>query len=127
MKIDEEVRKELVWNFKDLFRDVKRIFDEYIELLKKAETVEEIMKLKQEFLMNYLELTPLTSEYCYFCLANMESDATLICKNCLYAIHHKKCNEKDSDWSKIHTELAELIKLIEDLYYKGERYYDHIE
>ena len=126
MKVDEEVRKELVANLKGYVERLAESLNEYIEKIKKAETVEEIMKIKQNLLLFYLGMTPLTTEHCYFCIAAKGKNGYPNCKKCLYAVHHGECGYQNSDWSKIMRRILEVMDFIRDFYYKGERY-DHVE
>ena len=117
MKVDEETRTELIENFEKWLRGVNTDMNYYIEKIKEAETVEEIMKLKKNLLLEYLYNAPLDSTTCYFCIYNNE-----FCEFCSYAKTHGFCGDSDSDYRKIKSAFRKLVELIDKKYYSGEKY-----
>jgi len=116
MIINEEIRKELIENVNKNFKNITSLYMNFIYNLENAETVEDIVKFKQSFLVDYLHSIPLKANYCYFCLENP------YCVACVYAKYHKNCNYGDSDWKKINDMRCDLMTKIDSEYYRGEEY-----
>ena len=87
-----------------------------VDKLEAAETVEEIMELKKQILITWLEFLPLVPCACYFC--NLHA----LCDSCEYAEFHGPCTDYDSDFGVIEYALEKLMDVISDRYYKGEQY-----
>jgi hypothetical protein len=93
------------------------IINDFIYSLSKIESVEEEIKSKKHFMINYLRHVPLRGNYCYFCLENY-----YYCVACPYAKHHNNCNHENSDWRSIDKTLIDLVDKINTEYYRGEKY-----
>ena len=117
MKADAMLKEKLVKNLREWLEKVNEKMNYYIEKIKEAETVEEIMKLKKNLLLEYLYNAPLDSTTCYFCIYNNE-----FCEFCSYAKTHGFCGDSDSDYRKIKSAFRKLVELIDKKYYSGEKY-----
>jgi len=117
MKVDEEVRRQLIENLKIWLKRLNRIVKSLVKDMEEAETVEEIMALKRELLLRYICLIPISASYCYFCIKH-----DLECNKCEYAKHHGICTYAESDYAKIIDKAKELELTVAELYYKGEKY-----
>ncbi|RLE48715.1 MAG: hypothetical protein DRJ18_01445 [Candidatus Methanomethylicota archaeon] len=125
MRVDEEIRQELIKNLKDRLALFNNFNTRIIRRMAKVQSVEKLMKLKKELLLWWIRFIPLGLGHCYFCLKDKlnESYSSLRCSNCEYARIHGKCTEDSSDYMKIVKTLERLEKKIEKLYFKrGERY-----
>jgi len=123
MKIDEEVRKELIHNLEYWWKEeFNVIIKNLIDQLKKAKTVEEIIQIEQKLLVHFIDLIPLRGYHNYFCIAQELGKIPDNCNDCPYAKVHKPCTIKGSDFDKIFTTSRKLLRNIERLYYKGEKY-----
>jgi len=125
MRVNEEIRKELIKNLKERLCFFNNFMASIIRRMAKVESVEKLMKLKKEMLLWWIRLIPLGRSHCYFCLKAERSEyyPMELCPDCEYAKIHGNCTEDDSDYSKIEKALALLEKRIEKLYVKrGERY-----
>ena len=119
VKVDEEVRKELVENLREWLRWLSRGLEEYMEEIGRAETVEEIMSAKKDLLVFYFNNAPMYSGECYFCILHAGEE---YCDECEYAKYHGRCDDDGSDWQRIRGKVMELVRLVDENYYKGERY-----
>ena len=102
---------------------LKRIFDRYVRQLNLARSVEGIMRAKQRFLVDLSCALPTDSGDCYFCVLQKNS-----CWGCEYSGHHGKCMDNNlSDFSKLRIAKQELINVLRNAYYKGEKYKEVID
>ena len=119
MKIDNEIRDELMSNMRLREFEYRESFARFYRKAKQAETVEEIMEYKQELLMELVQNLPLTVDTCYFCLLHNFEDDVHACNKCEYKKFHGKCTEDESDFSSIMNKVHELAQEIDGKYYKG--------
>lgn len=120
MKVDEKIREKLIQAFQITKNNISCIMDRYYEVLRNAETVEELMEAKRVMLKAFMKEMPLTRDDCYFCIFKREYNIH-DCEKCEYAKYHGACCWEESDWKRIvksHNELRYAI----DNYYKGEKY-----
>jgi len=117
MEIDEEALKELIDNLEDWLDEFNAKMKGIIDNMRKAKSVEEVMKLKKEMLLKILDMMPLSASYCYFCILHFED-----CSECIYSDYHGSCIDLASDYVKIMDKKRELWRMIDELYYKGEKY-----
>lgn len=123
MKVDESVREELVENLEDWFECLYREIMKYLRKIKEAESVEDIMFLKRDMLLHYVKSMPVGIEQCYFCLLHWLDDCEPCeCGVCEYGVVHGVCDTPDSDYREIYMLWNELMKAIEEKYYRGESY-----
>ena len=117
LELDEEIIDFLVYNAKSISNKILLLFDFVIGEIKKAKSVEWIMKIKKQLLLDLVNYLPLGTNSCYFCLLHSN------CISCEYAKHHKICTEKNSDYKKIRNAQDNLYNTIKDNYYRdGEKY-----
>ena len=90
-----------------------------LEQIKEADTVEEIMSLKRELLLEHLRAMPLGPRHCYFCLVYEDE-----CDLCPYSKHHGRCGLPGSDYREIFDTYEALRDLIKTKYYNHEVYED---
>jgi len=125
MRVNEEIRKELIKNLRIRLQSFTRRMNRIIGRMTRVQSVEKLMKLKKEMLLEWLQLIPLERYFCYFCIKdNLERESIDdMCKKCEYAKIHGVCTEDDSDFYKIEKVLTILEKKINKLYVRrGERY-----
>ena len=121
MKVDKIVVDRLVENLKRNRDNIFDIYTSYIEDIEDAGSVEEIMKVKQDLLVELVDKLPLFNAVCYFCL--LQSRLGLMnCEKCMYGKIHGICMNKNSDYGKIIDMKDRFIDVISSLYYKGEKY-----
>lgn len=129
MKINEQVRNRLIKELKEQFGHHERQVYDLIEMLKTVQTVEEIMKIKKVLLLNYIELLPIGTYECYFCLLQMHerlpSPGKSLCESCQYGKHHGLCiDNPNSQYNKMIIDRDNLINCINN-YYNDELYEDN--
>ena len=117
MKANKQVQAELIRNLDRWFSDFQKSIDYFLEQIKKADTVEEIMQVKKDMLINMVNYIPSGRLYCYFCIENDDD-----CSKCQYGKLHGKCGA-NSDYHKIGHDLSKLKDALKN-YYKGEQYDD---
>ena len=121
MKAKREIVDELVNNIRFKFASFSDQLGYYLKRLGDAETVEEVMMLKQAILKAWVASIPLNGDTCYFCIERRKS-LTADCGACPYAKHHGLCNDRKSSWHRINSLKWRLHDLIDDEYYGGEVY-----
>lgn len=117
MEANKEITKIIVSNIQHKLNCLEQDVKENLQKMKKAETVEEVMEIKQQILLNWLSWVPLDGGECYFCL-----ETKLKCAECGYAKVHGRCAEKNSDYAEISDALWTLRREILSKYYVGEKY-----
>ena len=123
MKHDPKLKEKLIVNIKERKQEYIDNFDLYVKRLGSAKSVEDIMIMKRDFLVNLTCLLPADSSDCYFCLANaIKSDPYVDCDSCEYAKTHGVCHNPTSDWMKQNRAKYRFVSVIRSKYYKGEKY-----
>ena len=141
MKVDKDVVDALIVGLENALWDLQKDVEFYIKKIREAETVEDIMHLKKQLLVDWLRDMPLGADECYFCEL-----LSMICKECPYAEHHGECCSPDwedeelyaeykyslrevvdkfvdlSDWRLIKGLVEVLTSVIKEKYYYGEEY-----
>lgn len=121
LKADKKIVNEIIENLRSKVSDFNHRIEYYLKRLEKAETVEEVMEIKQQILALWVFYIPLRGDTCYFCI-KCRDVLDVNCDSCEYAKHHGNCAEKDSSWRKINSLRWKLHDLINEEYYKGESY-----
>jgi len=123
MKINKKILQELIKEVKGRQSEAKKIYMDYLVSLKKAKSVEEIVKAKQIFMIGLINNLPIIKEDDYFCLLNYDNAFDQICFDCPYGKKHGNCFSPGSDYDV----MGELIislrhQVIHKFYNKGEKY-----
>jgi len=120
MKVNKAIQEWLVENLTDwldrLYDDMKH----WVNKIKEAETVEDIMRYKKDMLVDYVNSMPIRSNDCYFCLLYQGDDCEEV--PCEYGVVHGFCNNDGSDYEEIRKLRNKLRREIEEKYYRGESY-----
>ena len=123
MKVDEEIKKELVKNLKEWQKELNYHIDFCIEGIKNSKTVEDIMRYKRNLLYMCVRELPLQATTCYFCLLHRDKKTEdLNCEDCEYGKLHGICFEPDSDYQSILKIRNQLRCEIEFLYFNNDKY-----
>lgn len=141
MKIKKDIMADVIKQFEGTKDLTNRRYNAFIASLKRAETVEEVMKLKRDFLSALIMSIPMTADTCYFCWLH-DND----CYACEYMRKHGKCASSswvdvlsdysnidevfgdDSDfkskssWDKIRDARNFFEAIVLNEYYRGEKY-----
>ena len=121
MKANKKVKEKLVKNLIDFQERLNKNISFYIDKIKEAESVEDIMSYKKELLKTIINNIPFGHNHCYFCIAK-DFEIFDMCLFCPYAYFHKDCLSEHSDYTKIKNAQDKLLFCIEQLYYKNENY-----
>ena len=121
MQVNEEIRKELVKNFRRWLGVLFNRMYFYIEQIEKAKTVEDVMRYKKELLYAYVRDMPLTADLCYFCLLYEDKELQK-CDDCEYGKIHGICFDSDSDYQKVLKKRSELLNEIDFSYFNDDKY-----
>ena len=119
MKVNEDIKRRLVENLESWKEMIDDTINMYINEIKNIGTVEELMRIKRDLLIDFVYKIPLSRDYCYFCLADMAYDKS--CGECEYARYHGQCSSDQSTYSNIEKAAHKLIAELER-YYSGEMY-----
>ena len=122
MKLNQEIKRQLISSIEKNKDEYNNIFDNYTKRLKSARNVEQIMIAKQRLLLSIIGNIPLGTSNCYFCLRHSPRLGFNGCRNCQWGEAHGKCLNCGSDYVAIQNARTALIRLITDLYYRGEKY-----
>ena len=117
MRIDKKIRMKLISSMLDLKLVYAKQIDNSIIEIEEAEQVEDIMSEKQWLLKKLVLISPLESQYCYFCVLGEG------CYGCKYAKVHRRCLDEDSDFQKICDARKAYLDAIDEYYYKDEEVY----
>ena len=121
-KIKQKPEKYIVENIKEGLRNwfyaIEDIKDKYEEGFEKAETINELMQLKKELLINILEELPLNPTTCYFCIKNHYNYQSTICKTCEYGKEYGICAKANSSYDRIIHVHQHLIETIDTKYWR---------
>jgi len=117
MEANEKIKTDLILNLKSRFSRLEEWILLYLNQMKQAATVEEIMQIKREMLLAWLEYLPLRPENCYFCIEHSKDK----CTGCRYKDFHGKCTEPDSHYAKIIEARRQLESEVKN-YYLDETY-----
>jgi len=116
MKVNKKVRREVC---RAIRKNVSLLVEKTEKLLtnmENADTVETLMQLKRDLLSVWLRTLPIDIEHCYFCVVH-----NLLCDKCEYARYHGRCEDYDSDYTKLKHIWDATIDCVGS-YYKGEKY-----
>lgn len=123
MEINKKVLRELTKEVKRRLCIGKESYANYIVALKNAVSVEELMKAKQDFMLDLINNLPIIKEDDYFCLLDYDNARDLTCFNCPYAKKHGNCHTPRSDYDVMCELISELrAQVIHKFYKKGEKY-----
>ena len=94
--------------------EVVATFDKWVTAMKRAKTVNGVMKAKKELLVGVIENLPLYADACYFCMLNEG------CSDCEYTKEHGFCGDDEASFTVIATAWENLQDLIVETYWKEE-------
>jgi len=121
MEVDNDVREKMIENIYGELQLLQKSVKTLVERMKKATSVEEIVSLKQEMLLRWLDSMPLGRSTCYFCIKTPVEDR---CGDCEYGKIHGKCTDIHSDYRKIIIAYNTLWRLVEKSYVKENEWYE---
>lgn len=120
MKADEKIKEKVIEALQLRHENTTLNFNRLIKCMEKADTVEEIMRLKGKILNNYLDL-PLSPLTCYFCVEPQSRTGFLdfreVCPTCQYGLQHGRCGMSNSDYDIILKLRAKLVEAIKKAFY----------
>ena len=117
MKINKKVHENLINNLTNKMEDLITLIRDDLIVIEKAKSVEEIMRGKQQLMLELTIGLPVSTRDCYFCLLH-----EMKCHKCEYGKMHGSCTRDEiSDWGKLEISKQYLEKNIYN-YYKGETY-----
>ena len=123
MKINKKVLQELISEVERRQRIGEQSYKDYKKALESAMSVEELMKAKQDFMLDLINNMPVIKEDDYFCLLNYEDAREQTCFNCPYAKKHGNCHNSGSDYDIMYNLICDLRHVvIHKFYKKGEKF-----
>lgn len=123
MKINNKILQELIKEVEGRQHSAKKIYVDYLAALKGAKSVEELMKAKQDFMLDLINNFPVTKEDDYFCLSDYDNAANQTCFDCPYGKIHGNCHEASSNYDIMYDIIKDLrSQIIYKFYKKGEKY-----
>ena len=121
MKVNEKIKEKLLENFGKWKEELNEKIDSYLDSIRNAERVEDVMFLKKRLLLKLIRCLPLGNKFCYFCLMK-ELGEFNTCADCPYAKYHRECYWGYSDYATIISLLGIAYEAIDRLYYVEEKY-----
>jgi len=119
VKLRKEIRDTCAASIEERFEKMKEEAERLLDELWHAETYEDFMRAKREFMFAILAALPLDRDSCPFCMRSYSP--LLMCRRCEYAKIHGACNQDGSTFGKIWNALRALKCALME-YYKGEKY-----
>jgi len=129
MKINKKVLQELIGEVERRQRIGEQSYKDYKRALESAMSVEELMKAKQDFMLDLINNMPVIKEDDYFCLlyhkdwSGQDYARAGDCPGCPYGKIHGNCHGPGSDYDVMYDLINELRhQVIHKFYKKGEKY-----
>jgi len=123
MEINKKILRELISEVRRRQRIGKQSYEDYKKALKNATSVEELIKAKQDFMLDLINNMPVIKEDDYFCLLDYENASQQTCFDCPYGKKHGNCHNKGSDYDVMYDVVCELrSQVIHKFFKKGEKY-----
>jgi len=129
MKINKKVLQELIGEVERRQRIGEQSYKDYKRALESAMSVEELMKAKQNFLLDIVNNLPVIKEDDYFCLlyhkdwSGQAYARSEDCADCPYGKKHGNCHQPKSDYDVMYELINELRhQVIHKFFKKDEKY-----
>lgn len=125
--VNRSIQRRVINGFKNEQKESNDRFEQVIKELEAAKTVEDMIVIKQTFLVKYIRKMPIYDDTCYFCV---ETASGYECQGCAYGKIHGICGsgyksdkkkEKLPTWDRIARARNRLVELLWE-YYVGESY-----
>ena len=113
-KFDREVAMNVADDLEDTKIDLALKLYTLTQKIRKALSIDGVMKAKKMFMLELLDAVPLNVDSCYFCQVHYDA---LGCKNCSYAKIHGSCLSKGSTFLQLEGKVDELRNLIDKTYW----------
>ncbi len=117
MQVDQKVVKKLIKGFNECKREIVGDFEEATKRISKCISVEEIMEVKKDLLLNLVNDLPIYGDVCYFCILLDTDGDDADCEKCQYGKIHGICDHDRSDWRKIIDGSQRFENIIDDYYH----------
>ena len=123
MEINKKVLQELIKEVKGRRNSAKKIYVDYLTALRDSKSVEEIVKVKQDFFLGLINNLPVIKEDDYFCLLYYDEAFNHTCFDCPYGKIHGNCQVSGSDYDVMYDFICDLrAQIIHKFFKKGEKY-----
>lgn len=123
MEIDKGILRELISEVERRQRIRKQSYVNYKKVLKDATSVEELIKAKQDFMLDLINNLPVIKEDDYFCLLDYKNASQQTCFDCPYGKKHGNCHISGSDYDVMYDLICDLRhQIIHKFFKKGEKY-----
>jgi hypothetical protein len=129
MKINKKVLQELISEVRRRQRISGQSYINYKKALRSATSVEEIMKAKQDFMLDIINNLPVIKEDDYFCLlyygdaSGQDYAREQDCSDCPYGKIHGNCHNASSNYDIMYDIICDLrSQVIHKFFKKGEKY-----
>ena len=117
-EVDQEILEEMKNSIQNKVDTLKESVAYYLKDLMTAETLESVMEIKREILLEFVDKMPLGIHACYFCIKHQDN-----CDECKYGEVHGKCLDSDSDYHQVEIIRRSLKQALRDHYHTDEDRY----
>lgn len=114
-KFDKAVVKKVIYELNENKNDMVHNLEIILDDMSKVRSVNGIMKLKKQFMIDVLDGIPLDVGSCYFCVYGAFPRGG--CGDCAYGKTHGVCGNDDAAYTKIESASEKLRDLINDTYW----------
>lgn len=109
--------EQIVNRLDDMKRRYNNLFEEKIEDMKRAPTIDAFMRAKRSLLEQLVTNLPLGTGTCYFCIENTrESNLPLDCDNCEYGRKFGECEAPTSTYKRTIDAKTRLMQQLSKYY-----------
>jgi len=111
-KFDKKVVTQLKRNLRELRQDYVKDINGAVDALSRQTTINGVMSVKKDLLVNMLNNVPINGSYCYFCVWHNTRQVFTgtSCLSCSYAKAHGRCvyGNDDNTWGQINQALSKV-------------------
>lgn len=124
----ETFDKKVVSQIKKDLRELRQYYVQDINgaiaALGRQKTIDGVMSVKRDLIVNMLNNVPITGPYCYFCVWHnaQHRPEKVWCGSCSYGKAHGRCmyGSDDNTWGQINQAISKAQSIVIKSYWRGD-------